>query len=85
MKPNFAVVFLPVLFAGWMQLTFEPSAAADSLSIVYNVNQSQTAAVGLTTFAVVTFSGSVINNTDAPIAFQLAGGPVPFEPFVASF
>jgi hypothetical protein len=31
------------------------------------------------------FSGSVINNTDAPIAFQLTGGPVPFEPFVASF
>jgi hypothetical protein len=54
-------------------------------AIAADMGQSQTAAVGLTTFAVVTFSGSVINNTDAPIAFQLAGGPVPFEPFVASF
>ena len=85
MKPNLAVVFLPLLLVAWMQWAFVPCAAADSLSIVYNVNQSQAAAVGLTTFAVVTFTGSVINNTDAAIAFQLTGGPVPFEPFVASF
>jgi hypothetical protein len=85
MKPTLAVVFLPLLLVGGMQWIFAPCAAADSLSIVYNVNQNQTAAVELTTFAVVTLTGSVINNTDAAISFQLTGGPVPFEPFVASF
>lgn len=85
MKPKLAVVSFALLLAAGVQWTFAPCAAADSLSIVYNVKQNQTAAVELTTFAVVTFTGSVINNTDAAIAFQLTGGPVPFEPFVASF
>ena len=60
-------------------------AQADSLSIVYDVSQNQTAAVQQNAFTVVTFTGSVTNNTAAPITFQLTGGPQPFEPYVASF
>ena len=64
---------------------FPGAAKADSLSIVYTVSQVQTAVLQDGAFTVVTFTGSVINNTDAPIAFQLTGGPEPFEPYVASF
>jgi hypothetical protein len=59
-------------------------ANADSLSIVYTSPQNQTATVG-PTFTTVLFAGYVLNNTDAPITFQLTGGPEPFEPYVASF
>jgi hypothetical protein len=61
-----------------------PPASADSLSIVYTSPQNQTATVG-PTFTTVLFAGYVLNNTDAPITFQLTGGPEPFEPYVASF
>jgi hypothetical protein len=61
-----------------------PPASADSLSIVYTSPQNQTATVG-PTFTTVLFTGYVQNNTDAPITFQLTGGPEPFEPYVASF
>ena len=60
-------------------------ARADSLSIVYSVSQNQTVDVQDGAFTVVTFTGSVTNNTGAPITFQLTGGPEPFEPYVASF
>jgi len=61
-----------------------PIAKADSLSIVYTSTQDQTDMVS-TGFSSVVFTGFVINNTDAPITFQLTGGPEPFEPYVASF
>src|SRR5258708_36661039 len=60
-------------------------ARADSLSIVYSVSQNQTVDVQDGAFTVVTFTGSVTNNTDAPITFQLRGGPAPLEPDVATF
>jgi len=61
------------------------AARADSLSIVYSVSQNQTVDVQDGAFTVVTFTGSVVNNTGAAITFQLTGGPEPFEPYVASF
>lgn len=61
-----------------------PLAKADSLSIVYTSSENQTATVG-PGFTPVVFNGFIVNNTIAPIKFQLTGGPVPFEPFVASF
>ena len=41
---------------------FPGAAEADSLSIVYTVNQGQTAVVQDGAFTVVMFTGSVINN-----------------------
>ena len=64
---------------------FSGAARADSLSIGYSVSQNQTVDVQDGAFTVVTFTGSVTNNTNAPITFQLTGGPEPFEPYVASF
>src|ERR1700738_1958899 len=61
------------------------SANADSLIINYNGDQNQTVVVQPTAFARAIFTGSITNNSDQPILFQLSGGPVPFEPFVASF
>jgi hypothetical protein len=61
-----------------------PLAKADALSIVYASSQNQIATVG-PGFTTVLFAGYVVNNTNAPITFQLTGGPTPFEPFVASF
>jgi len=84
MKPIYAVVLLSLLAVGMLSV-FAPSVPADSLTIAYAVNPNQTAAVEFNNFVEVTFTGSVTNNTDAPVAFQLTGGPVPFEPFVASF
>jgi hypothetical protein len=49
---------------------FAPLASADSLSIVYTSSQNQTAIVG-TGFTPVIFTGYVVNNTTAPITFQL--------------
>ena len=67
----------------WIAFT-TPLAKADSLSIVYTSSQNQTANVG-PDFTSVVFMGYVVNNTNLPITFQLTGGPVPFEPYVASF
>ena len=61
-----------------------PLCKADSLSIDYLSSQDQTATVG-PGFTPVVFSGYVVNNTNTPITFQLTGGPVPFEPYVAGF
>lgn len=61
------------------------SASADTLTISYNGDQSQTVVVQATTFATAIFTGSITNTSDQPVLFQLSGGPVPFEPFVASF
>lgn len=60
-------------------------AKADSLSLVYSVDPHQTAVTQTNAFTIVTFTGSVTNNTGSPITFQLTGGPEPFEPYVASF
>jgi hypothetical protein len=60
------------------------STKADSLTITYTVNQSQTAVVG-PGFTVVDFTGSVTNNSDATITFQLTAVLHNFEPYVASF
>ncbi len=60
-------------------------AKADSLSIVYTSPQNQTATVSSDSFTSVVFTGYVLNNTGAPITFQLTGGPEPFEPYVAGF
>lgn len=60
-------------------------AKADSLTISYNVSQNQTALVGAG-FTVVTFTGSITNNSNAPITFDTVGsGPVTPDPYVAGF
>jgi len=63
---------------------FAPLARADDLSIVYTSSQTQTATVG-PGFTSVDFAGYIVNNTDAPITFQLTGGPEPFAAYVAGF
>jgi hypothetical protein len=60
------------------------SAKADSLTITYTVNQNQTSVVG-PGFTVVDFTGSVTNNSNVAITFQLTGVLHDFEPYVASF
>jgi PEP-CTERM motif len=61
-------------------------AMADSLTISYTSSQNQTALVGATGFTVVTFFGSITNNTGASIAFNTVGsGPVTPDPYVAGF
>ena len=56
----------------WLAAAFAQSTKADSLNITYAVNQNQTAVVG-PGFTVVDFTGSVTNNSDAAITFQLTG------------
>jgi len=53
-----------------MSASTSPLARADALSIVYTSSPSQTAVVG-PGFTPVIFTGYVLNNTNAPIAFQL--------------
>src|SRR5262245_30073101 len=60
------------------------TAGADSLTITY-VHPDQTAAIGATGFITVTFFGSITNNTNSPLAFELLGGPQPPSPYVAGF
>ena len=73
--------------AGLLLISFSflaPIAKADSLSIVYTSPQNQTDVV-TTGFTSVVFTGFVVNNTDAPITFQLSyvlGPPSSF--YVAS-
>jgi hypothetical protein len=60
-------------------------AKADSLTISYNGSQTQTALVGAG-FTFVTFTGSITNNSIAPITFDTVGsGPVTPDPYVAGF
>lgn len=66
-------------------LVWSSPANADSLTITYNGDQNQTATVQLTAFATVVFTGSVTNNSNQPVTFQLLGGPNPPSPYVASF
>jgi hypothetical protein len=73
---SLALLFLVAAFA--------QSTKADSLTITYTANQNQTAVVG-PGFTVVDFTGSVTNNRDAAITFQLTGVLHNFEPYVASF
>jgi hypothetical protein len=47
-------------------------AKADSLSVVYHSLQNQTAVVSLQEFTPVWFTGYFINNTSAPITFQMS-------------
>jgi hypothetical protein len=68
----------------WFAAAFAQSAQADSLTIAYTASQNQTAVVG-PGFTVVDFTGSVTNNSDAAITFQLTGVLHNFEPYVASF
>lgn len=59
---------------------------ADSITITYSGSQNQTALVGATGFTIVTFLGSITNNTSFPIAFDTVGsGPVTPDPYVAGF
>jgi hypothetical protein len=51
--------------------------------MAYTVNQNQAAVVGAG-FTVLDFTGSVTNNSDAAITFQLTGVLHNFEPYVAS-
>ena len=70
---------LPISFA-----LLAPIAKPDSLSIVYTSPQNQTDVVS-SEFTSVVFTGFVVNNTDAPITFQLSyvlGPPSSF--YVAS-
>ena len=59
-------------------------SAADSLVFSYT---SPTAATNQVSsgFTVVDFVGSIANTSSQSVTFQLLGGPVPFEPYVASF
>lgn len=74
------VVFLLVT----LSLALAPFANGDSLSIVYTSPQNQTDVVS-TGFTSVVFTGRVVNNTNAPITFQLTDvlGP-PSSFYVAS-
>jgi len=75
----FLVAFLLFLF-----VLLAANAKADSLSIVYASAQDQTDVVS-TGFSSVVFTGFVVNNTAAPITFQLSyvlGPPSSF--YVAS-
>jgi hypothetical protein len=61
-------------------------AMADSLTISYDGSQNQTALVGTAGFTIVTFFGSITNNSIAPITFDTVGsGPVTPDPYVAGF
>jgi hypothetical protein len=60
------------------------NAAADPLTISY-LNPNQTATIGATGFVTVTFFGTVTNTSNSAVAFELSGGPQPFEPYVAGF
>ncbi len=83
MPLNFKLFFLSALL--WIGLVlFAPVSKADALSIVYTSSQNPTATIG-SGFISVDFTGYVVNNTNAAITFQLTGGPVPFEPYVAGF
>jgi hypothetical protein len=79
-RPVFLAVALLISFA-----FITPLAKADALSIVYTSSQNQTAAISHSAFTLVVFNGFIVNNTSAPITFQLTGGPIPFEPYVAGF
>ena len=68
----------------WLAAACAQPTKADSLTITYTVGQNQTAVVG-PGFTVVDFAGSVTNNSDAAITFQLTGVLHNFEPYVASF
>jgi len=68
----------------WIAAAFAQPASADSLTITYTVNQNQTTVVG-PGFTVVDFTGSVTNNSNVAITFQLTGVLHDFEPYVASF
>jgi hypothetical protein len=72
-----------VLPLAWFAAAFAHPARADSLTITYTVSQNQTAVVG-PGFTVVDFTGSVTNNSDAVITFQLTAVLDNFEPYVAS-
>jgi hypothetical protein len=54
-------------------------------SIPQNLRMENQTAVAGPGFTVVDFTGSVRNNSDAAITFQLTGVPHDFEPYVASF
>lgn len=61
-------------------------AKADSLTISYSSSRDQTALVGGAGLTIVTFLGSIRNNTSLPIAFDTVGsGPVTPDPYVAKF
>src|SRR5712675_106812 len=78
---NIARCSLALLF---LAAVLAQSARVDSLTVTYAEKQNQTAVVA-PGFTVVHFTGSVTNNSDAAITFQLAGVLHTFEPYVASF
>jgi len=88
-NPGVVMILRSVRFslAGFLLLSFAllaPIGKADSLSIVYTSPQNQTDVVS-SGFTSVVFTGFVVNNTDAPITFQLSyvlGPPSSF--YVAS-
>jgi hypothetical protein len=80
----FSRQFLLFLFVLALVISAAPAKAV-SLAITYNGDQNQTVQVQATTFATAIFTGSITNVSSRPVTFQLSGGPVPFEPFVASF
>lgn len=78
-------LFLPLLAALAIFALLPSRAAADSLTIQFNVAATQTVVVGTTGFAEAIYTGTVTNNTNAPITFQLTGGPTAPSPYLASF
>ncbi len=84
MKVSRRLLQIPLLLTFPLAALSAP-AKADSLTITYNVSQNQTALVG-TGFTVVTFTGSITNNSNAPVTFDTVGsGPVTPDPYVAGF
>jgi hypothetical protein len=73
---------LLILLAGLALATSK--ASADTLTITY-LDPNQTATVGEAGFATVTFFGSITNNSNAPVTFEMLGGPQPPSPYVAGF
>jgi len=78
-------IFPFCVLAAMVLLSVSGPAAADPLTFSYTSPTSTVDVVLDNQFSVVDFFGSITNTSSQDITFQLLGGPVPFEPYVASF
>ncbi len=60
------------------------NVGADTLTITY-LDPNRTATVGASGFATVTFLGSITNNSNSSVTFEMLGGPQPPSPYTAGF
>ena len=73
---------LLILLAGLVLVA--SNVSADTLTISY-LDPDQTATIGASGFATVTFFGSITNNSGSSVTFEMLGGPQPPSPYVAGF